>query len=314
MVGGPMEPDHRRHRAFTLVELLVVIAVIAILIGVLLTALSGARASGMGLVSLSNMRQIGTGWSIYSMDEDGEIVPGQPGRYAEDRKNLYDVGNGLHYRPRWFALIGAKAGVYAYDVPSEDRDDEHSYRVNNEVFLCPVVPDWYSTRNCPYGYNYQFLGNARFKNDEEADEFVNYPVRVHQIRSTSGTVMFASCMGTAAGKPAVERTPNRNDGSRDPELRAMGGHGYSLDPPRLTDNCDYADPKNPGAEHRSAPDPRYRGKANVAFCDGHCAAMTLDEMGYVVNEDGSVAADGPAASNRLFSGNARDEDPPKVYD
>jgi hypothetical protein len=198
------------------VELLVVVAVIALLIAVLLPALSGARRSAMGLVSLSRMRQVATGWAMYAYDADDTCVPGQPGRFGDDDLNVYNVGNGPHYRPRWFAAMGAKAGFFAYYVPSEIRDDEHTYQVNNEVFLCPVVPEWTSTRNHPYGYNYQFLGNARFAADDESEGFINYPVKSSMLRTFSETVMFASCMGTAGGKPESARTPNLADGSRQP--------------------------------------------------------------------------------------------------
>lgn len=307
-----MRATRTTRAGFTLIELLVVIGVVGTLIAVLLPALGRARAAGQAVQSLSRMRQVQAGWSIYAFDEDDTIVPGQPGRFANLEDNLYDVGNGKHYRPRWFASIGAKAGIFAYDVPSDDPEDEHSYPVDNEVFLCPVVPDWTSTRNFPYGYNYQFLGNTRFVNNQEADGAINFPVRFNRIKAPAETVTFASCMGSAAGKPAASRTPNRSDGSRDPTLHAMGGHGYALDPPRLPGNNDLCDRQNRSPEHRSAPDPRYNGRANVAFCDGHCAAMTLAEMGYEVNDDGSVAADAPLATNRWFSGDASDKDPPAL--
>jgi len=307
---------HRSHRAdaFTLVELLVVVAVIAMLVAILLPALHSTRHSAQSVKSLGNMRQIAVGWMVYANESDNMIVPGQPGRYPQNEKNLYDVGNGRHYRPRWFALMGSKAGFFAYNNPSTDIADEHRYPVDNEIFRCPVVPEWISTRNFPYGYNYQFLGNARFLNDDPAaGKFVNFPVRVHEIQNFTGTVMFASCMGTAAGKPEKLRTPNRPDGSRDPALCAMGGHGYALDPPRLIPEGDFADPQNPGMQHRSAPDPRYAGgKANVVFCDGHCDPMTLEEMGYVVDDDGSVAGTHEDATNQLFSGDSTDKDVPKV--
>jgi hypothetical protein len=40
--------------------------------------------------------------------------------------------------------------------------------------------------------------------------------------------------------------------------------------------------------------------------------MSLSDMGYVVNTDESIAALDPRASNRLFSGNSQDLDPPPV--
>jgi hypothetical protein len=35
-------------------------------------------------------------------------------------------------------------------------------------------------------------------------------------------------------------------------------------------------------------------------------------MGYEVSDDGSVAADAPLATNRWFSGDASDQDPPEL--
>ena len=299
----------KRVRAFTIVELLVVISILGILLALLLPALSRARAASRSAVCAARMHQVGLGWMIYATDNRGVVVPGQPGRYGDESRNVYWVGNGYQYRPRWFVQMGASAGFYAFIEPSRDPANEHTLTVTNEVFLCPQVPTWTNTRNYPYGYNYQFLGNSRFKGDNEARGAINHPVQMSSI-AFDQTVMAADSLGTAAGKPEALRTENRPDGSRDPDGLARGGHGYALDPPRRTATSDFADSRLSSPEHRSGPDERHLGRANASFCDGHVKSMTATEMGYLKNADGSIAFSGPGTTNRFFSGTGRNEDPP----
>src|SRR5258708_40121630 len=62
---------HSKRQAFTLVELLVVIGIIALLIAILLPALSKARAQGNWVKCQSNMKQLFTGYLMYTQDNKG---------------------------------------------------------------------------------------------------------------------------------------------------------------------------------------------------------------------------------------------------
>ncbi len=89
----------RKSKAFTLVELLVVIGIIAILIGLLLPALQRVRRSANTLQCLSNLRQVGTFMFLYSTQNDGKLP------YAYIAKKAYASNRGAAH---WAVLSNEK--------------------------------------------------------------------------------------------------------------------------------------------------------------------------------------------------------------
>ena len=297
------QPRPARPSGFTLIELLVVVAVIALLISILLPALNGVRRSSRTTVCASNLRQMALGWTYYAQEHQDTCVPGRPDTLPGN--NLYFVGNGWKFRPRWQITLGAAVQMYAFNAPSPENVHQP---IENRVLLCPEVVDWTSERNAPYGYNFQFLGNTRRLTDGSG-RYIRFPVRSTWIRSS--TVIAADATGTAAHFPAAERTDNRPDGSSD--IRAEGNHAHHLDPPRLTPHGDWCDDGNRGI--RSGPAERHHQRANFVFADGRVQTLRPEQVGYGRRPDGSyliTGVTGTLVENSRFSGTGRDDDPPRI--
>ena len=85
---------HRGTRGFTLIELLVVISVIALLIGILLPALSKARQAAERSVGASNQHQVGIALFTYAADNNGSVPP-EGGSVAPNSPGADIAGNAI---------------------------------------------------------------------------------------------------------------------------------------------------------------------------------------------------------------------------
>jgi prepilin-type N-terminal cleavage/methylation domain-containing protein len=108
-------------RGFTLIELLVVIAIIALLIGILLPALSKARNASRITISLNNTRQIMLGFTSYKADKKDQIPMRMPA-YTDGRSTFGLAWNTWYYGGKncsdwWVTNYGGAYDEKAYCRP-----------------------------------------------------------------------------------------------------------------------------------------------------------------------------------------------------
>lgn len=240
-------------RGFTLIELLVVIAVIALLIGILLPALSKARRSSQRVVDASNQRQIGLAKNLYA-DDFKQYVP-REGVGNPDGGPITDEISGD--RPPW------------------------------AVVLRPYIDD---SRNAGYWetreFNDQFAGVEVFKDPGRPldDHPLNYVVNAMSFREPGVADNFGPRAGNRR-KPAWQRTrvpfpanafylTNLAEDTEETFLREVQRGIASSDPrdedaAQLYDAWRFTHVESPNASVRRIAPAWYSSGSNVLFFDGH---------------------------------------------
>lgn len=125
---GPFGPFGPYATGFTLIELLVVIAIIAILAGLLLPALSAAKAKAHRIACMNNQRQLALTWQMYSGDNEDRL-PANGYAAPASAVKLWVLGDG-HWNPPSFTnqdlLVDSRYSLFA------------AYHKTPAVYKCPA--------------------------------------------------------------------------------------------------------------------------------------------------------------------------------
>jgi prepilin-type N-terminal cleavage/methylation domain-containing protein/prepilin-type processing-associated H-X9-DG protein len=118
----------RQREGFTLIELLVVIAIIAVLLAILMPAMSRVKEQGKRAKCLNNLRQLTLAWIMYADDNDDKLVNGDTGEYSihanETPWVLKDWEAGMTMRQKRDAILDGALYPYTKDL---------------KLYKCPTV-------------------------------------------------------------------------------------------------------------------------------------------------------------------------------
>ena len=271
--------NHRKS-AFTLVELLVVVAIIAILLSLLLPALRNARLAAQGGVCVSNLHQIGLATRMYGLENRNVMPPYAPGFPAPPgvgnyvRTSAGATAAPSHYRKMyvtttwflsgpWSAAPRAVDGFIAeYMGVVKDFDDtvaptHPSGRYHNLVFSsgCPSVARGPEVIVETHGGVYY---------QDVAYRAMSYGINLDGMFDWNDMILWPGATWTTMAGVSWDDLTDRMMVFAD----GVGGEPYLRG--RLT--------HFPAEDYSSrTPTERHVGKFDALFADAHVKAITLDK-------------------------------------
>ena len=179
----------RRARAFSLVEMLVVVAIVAVLTAVLTPALSRARMQSRGVLCRGNLRQLVVAAGVYVQDHDG-CYPQAYDYILQDDQAILRAWDFTAYKDHSTGAVRIVPGMLWQGETIEKVQQCPSFRNRG---------NWLSDPYTGYNYNTSYVGHG-------SGEVIRQPARVWDVIQPGQCALFGDG-GYAEGANKFMRSP-----------------------------------------------------------------------------------------------------------
>ena len=250
-----------KRKGFTLIELLVVISIIALLVGILLPALSAARRTARSMICQNNLRQIGIGIWAYSYENQDLFPPA----YIDD--SVAPDGDGTD----WAVMINAYLSQ-----SGKDTYQEAEYQHQTKVLTCPQA--LVDGGRLHYGANLLFMPAFPWSAGQGLDVYnTNDLVRTTETMIIGDAAQMLSANKYGDSYSGLDRLDAYGANEKSEYYSPTYVHNDRVikDGPRFRTGPGYSGP--------SAGDLRYRhagsdGSVNLLYTDGHSGNAKRGEI------------------------------------